>query len=77
MRKTAQGFCIMLLLACTACGSGNKDSGNEGGQAIDSTVIEKDTNMADTRKDIELSDPEKKAIPGQSKDSVSDENQKK
>ena len=73
MKKTAQGFCLMLLLACAACGGKGSYSGSEAGQAMDTSVVEKDTNSVDTRKNIELSDPQKQAIPGQSKDTVSDE----
>lgn len=72
MKKTAQGFCLMLMFACAACGGKSNESGSEGGQAIDTSVVEMDTNSVDTRKNIELSDPQKQAVPGQS-DTISDE----
>jgi hypothetical protein len=77
MKNTILRLGLLLLLVAAACNSGNKDSANETNQPIDTSVVGKDTAMADTRRDIELSDPEKQSLPGRSKDSLSDEGKNK
>lgn len=74
--KIIAGCMCMMLLASGCSTKGDKDENNSQGQAIDSSVVGIDTNEADVRRDIELSDPNKQALPGNTKDSIKSDEHK-
>jgi hypothetical protein len=64
-RPTFASLCTLSFMLCTSCNSGSKqEESSQAGRPIDSTVVGKDTNSMDLRRDIDLSDPEKLVLPG-------------
>ncbi|WP_031526490.1 hypothetical protein [Dyadobacter crusticola] len=74
MRNTIKAFGMVMLMALAACSQGEKGgaggSEESTGATIDSSVVGKDSEMVDTRKNIEMTDEQKQSLPGRNKEAT-------